>query len=136
MHAAEEMQIGLGQRIGHGFVGREHKLFDDLMAFAVLLAMGADNAAVLIEIDLHRVERQFQRAAFEASVPAASSPARASGRPARRPRPEVFPPLFRVGQIIVDLFIREAVPAADRRRNADRRPRAPSPVNSIIAVFV
>ena len=53
MHAAKEIDLGRGQRIGHGFVGRQHELFDDLVADRILHAMGADHASLLVEIDLH-----------------------------------------------------------------------------------
>ena len=35
VHAAQEGGAGFEQRVGDGFVGGEHELFDDLMAFGV-----------------------------------------------------------------------------------------------------
>ena len=44
--------------------------------------------------------------------------------------------MLSVGQILVDLFVREAAAAADRRRVQIDAHRIPSAVNSMNAVFV
>ncbi len=68
VHAAQEAVLRLEQRVGDGFVGGQHELFDDLMAFGVFDHVSAGDAAVLVEIDFHFFHRQFQRAAFEAAA--------------------------------------------------------------------
>ncbi len=63
MHAPQEMQIGLGQQLGHGLVGRQHELFDDLMALGVHHQVRAVHLAVDVEIDLHLAHRKLERPA-------------------------------------------------------------------------
>ena len=41
VHASQEMQARAVQYLGHCFVGRQHELFDDLMALGVLHHVGA-----------------------------------------------------------------------------------------------
>ena len=65
MHAPQKRNAGRVQRVGHRFVGREHELFDDLMAFGVLDDVRPGDTAMLIQIDFHLLHRQFQRAALE-----------------------------------------------------------------------
>ena len=66
--AAEEDQAGVGQLFGHRFVGGEHELFDDLVAFGVLCEVSAGDAAVGVEVDLHFRHRELERAALEAAA--------------------------------------------------------------------
>ncbi len=61
VHAAQEVQIVLGQQFGHGLVGRDHELFDNLVADRVLHQMGAAHLAGLVQVDLHFAHRQLQR---------------------------------------------------------------------------
>ena len=79
VHAAQEDQAGVRQQLGHRLVGRQHELLDDLVALGVLCEMGAGDAAVLVEIDLHLRHRELERAALRTAGRAGSSPARASG---------------------------------------------------------
>ena len=65
MDAAQKMQIVLVQQLGHRFVGRQHELFDDLMALGVFDQVGAADLPIAIQIDLHLAHRQLQRPARE-----------------------------------------------------------------------
>ena len=65
--ATQEDQAGVGELFGHRFVGGEHELFDDLMAFGVLCEVSAGDAAVGVEVDLHFGHRELERAALEAA---------------------------------------------------------------------
>ena len=113
--AAQEEQPGVGELLGHRLVGREHELFDDLMALGVLREVRAGDAAVLVEIDLHLRHRELERAALEPPLRAASSPARASGRAgACTSGVSFFFHAARIGQILVDFFVREPPAALDR----------------------
>ena len=61
MHPPQESGAGRSERFGHGFVGREHEFFDDLVALGILHDMRTRDAAIAIEIDLHFRHLQFQR---------------------------------------------------------------------------
>ena len=65
VHAPQEEQPGVGELLGDRFVGGQHELFDDLMALGVLGEMGAGDAAVGVEVDLHLRHRELERAAIE-----------------------------------------------------------------------
>jgi len=69
MDAAKEEKARLVQDFGDGLIRREHELLDDLMALRVLDDMGARHAAILVEIDLDLLHRQFERPAAEPSGP-------------------------------------------------------------------
>ena len=131
--AAQEMELGLGQRLGHGLVGREHELFDDLMALRVHHHVGAGHAALASRSTFTSCMRQFQRTAamrrcaqdhgqFVHVGPASECTSGVElGRQASR-----------IGQILVDLFIGEPPAALDRAEMQARRCSGiPSGVNSM-----
>ena len=125
------------QRVGHRFVGGQHELFDDLMAFGVLDDVCARHAAVLVEIDLHFRHRQFQRPALEAAAPKHHRQLVHAAEQVVHLRRQLAPPGFAIGQILVDFFVGEAALAADRGVvQIDARCESPSGVNSMNAVLV
>ena len=82
---------------------------------------------LLVQIDLHLLHRQLQRAAAQSAALAGSSPARAC-RPSSCVHlgRELAAPGLAIGQILVDLFVGEPPRALDRRRCA-ARPRRGRP---------
>ncbi len=68
MDAAEEADVPLAEVLGDGLVGREHELLDDLVALVVGCQVGADDLALVPQIDLDLGHDQFQRPAAEPSL--------------------------------------------------------------------
>ena len=110
-----KMQAGVGQLLGHRLVGGEHELFDDLMALGVLREVGAGDAAVGVEVDLHLGHRQLERAALEA---ARAQHHRQLVHPAEQRvdfrRRASSSTRLRIGQVFVDFFVGEPAAALDR----------------------
>ena len=109
VHAAQEEQAGVFQLLGDRLVGGEHELFDDLVALGVLCEVGAGDAAIGVEVDLHLRHRELERAALE--PPAAQHhrqlvhAAQAARWTSRR---ELLFPRGAVGQVFVDFLVRES----------------------------
>ena len=103
------------QHPGHGLVGGEHELFDDLVALRVFHHMCAAHAAVAIEIDLHLGHREFERPAGH--PPAAKHPRQIPHAAEQRPHlaSHLHGGRIGVGEKHVNLFIGEPPLAFDRR---------------------
>ena len=103
------------QHSGHGLVGGEHELLDDLVALRVFHHMRAAHAAVAIEIDLHLGHREFKRSAGHS--PAAEHPRQIPHAAEQRPHGprHLQGGSLWVGQKQIDLFVGEPPLAFDRR---------------------
>ena len=127
--AAEEVQPAVAERLGHGLVGGQHELLDDLVALGVLDHVGPGHAALLVEFHLDLGHVQFQRAVGQPPLAEGHGqrvhPARAGRRPCR---PACGAGRRVVGQELVDLLVGEPLAAADGRRvQLGRRLAGPRP---------
>ena len=104
-----------GQHPGHGLVGGEHELFDDLVALRVFHHVRPAHPTIAVEIDLHLGHREFERSAGH--PPAAEHPRQIPH--AAEQRPHLASHLHRrgigVGEEDVDLLVAEPPLAFDRR---------------------
>ena len=59
--AAEEVEPAVAERFGHGLVGGQHELLDDLVALGVFDHVGPRHAALLVQFHLDLGHGQFER---------------------------------------------------------------------------
>ena len=66
MHAMQRHPVHLAQTDGHGLVGQEHELLDQLVGLVIEVLLEAQHVAARIQPDLDLARTQFQRASLEA----------------------------------------------------------------------
>ena len=127
--AVEEVQPAVAERFGHGLVGGQHELLDDLVALGVFDHVGPDHAALLVQFHLDLGHGQFEGAVGQAALAEghgqrvhAAQQAADLAASRRRCGAAVPAALCRrdacatTCQELVDLLVGESLRAADRRR--------------------
>ncbi len=67
MNTTHQEQLFVSKSLGNGFVGGQHKLFDDLVALGVLDRMRATDFAVVVQVDFDFGQNQVDRSAIHSS---------------------------------------------------------------------
>ncbi len=114
--AAQEGQLLVAQRLGHGLVGRQHELLDHLVALRVGHRPGADHLAGSVQVHLDLGHVEFQRALFQPPLPQHHRQRVHGAQQGVDLRPQFAAPRRPVGQERVDLLVAEPLAAADGGR--------------------
>ena len=127
----QERQALVAEQFGHRLVGRQHELFDHLVALGVFDHVGPGHAAVGVQIDLDLRHRQHQRAMPDAAAAEEHRQLVHAAQQAVDLGPELLLPALAVGQESVDLLVGQPLAALDGGRMelayACGRPRACTP---------
>ena len=107
-------QFQIRHSLGDGFVASEHELFDDLMALGVVDRVGARNLAVLIEVNFDFRKNQVNRAAVHSPLAKFHRQGVHVTNELEHFGGKLIFPRFIVFQILVNLFVSEAMGRLDR----------------------
>ncbi len=113
MNAAEEQDVLLRQLLGHGLVGGQHELLDDLVALVVFDHLGPLHFAFVVEFQLDFGEHEFQGPIGQATVAENHGQFMHAPQQLEHGGGQFLLPARRVLQVILDFLVTETIVALD-----------------------